>query len=82
MSFNSQSNSFPGGNLTQSSGVGGGVITYTWVLASGRTIPANYPNGVVYAQYSGTGAPHASSGDTWTITTTSGGKTATLSGTF
>ena len=58
------------------------MITYSWVLAAGSVIPANYPNGVVYAQYSGTGAAHPSSGDTWTITTTSGGRTSTLTGTF
>ncbi|HEX7443194.1 MAG TPA: hypothetical protein VF320_04875, partial [Acidimicrobiales bacterium] len=82
VAFNGQANSFPGGNLTQSSSVGGGAITYTWVLADGRSIPANYPNGVVYAQYSGTGSPHPASGDTWTLTSTAGGLTSTLTGTF
>jgi len=82
VTFNSQANSFPGGALTQSSKVGGGAIVYSYVLVAGTSIPANYPNGVVYAQYSGTGSPHPSSGDTWTITSTSGGTTSTLDGTF
>jgi len=82
VTFNSQANSFPGGSLIQSSSAGGGVITYSYVLAVGTSIPANYPGGVVYAQYSGTGSPHPSSGDTWTVTSTAGGITSTLAGTF
>ena len=82
ITINGQANSFPGGSLTQSSGAGGGVITFSYVLATGASIPANYPNGVVYAQYSGTGSPHPSSGDTWTVVSTAGGTTSTLTGTF
>ena len=82
VTVNGQANSFPGGNLTQNSATGGGAIVFSWVLAAGMSIPANYPNGVVYAQYSGTGSPHPSSGDTWTITSTAGGTTSTLTGTF
>jgi hypothetical protein len=82
VSFNSQANSFPGGSLTQSSSVSGGAIVYSYVLVAGGSIPANYPGGVVFAQYSGTGSPHPSSGDTWTVTSTSGGTTSTLNGTF
>jgi len=82
VSFNSQANSFPGGTLTQSSGVVGGAIVYSYVLAAGASIPANYPGGVVYAQFSGTGTPRVSTGDTWTVTSTSGGRTSTLTGTF
>jgi hypothetical protein len=80
ITYNSESNSFPGGALNQSESVSGGVISYMWV--SGQTIPANYSNGTIYAQYGGTGYAHAQSGDTWTVTSTSNGITSTLSGTF
>jgi len=82
VTFNGQANSFPGGTLVQSSGVVGGAIVYSFVLGTGSSIPANYLNGVAYAQYSGTGSPHPSSGDTWTVTSTAGGTTSTLTGTF
>jgi hypothetical protein len=82
VAFNSQANSFPGGDLTQSAGVVGGVIVYSYVLASGASIPANYPGGTVYAQFGGTGTPRVSSGDTWTVTSTSAGLASTLNGTF
>jgi len=81
VNFNSQSNSFPGGALTQTSTVAGGVITYSWVLAAGTTIPAGY-NGVLYAQFGGSGSAHAMSGDTWTVTSTSNGISSNLTGTF
>ncbi len=82
ISFNSQSNGFPGGYLTQSSSTAGGVITYSFVLAAGQVIPAGYANGTVYAQYSGTGAAHDQGGDTWSVTSTSKGTTSTLVGAF
>ena len=82
VTFAAQANSFPGFTVNQSSNVTGGALVFSFVLASGQSIPANYPLGVVYAQYNGTGATHPTSGDTWTVTTTSGGKTSTLSGTF
>jgi hypothetical protein len=82
LSFNSQGNSFPGGALTQSDSTAGGFITYSFVLAAGQTIPAGYSNGTVYAQYSGTGAAHNQVGDTWSVTSTSNGKSSTLTGTF
>ncbi len=82
ISFNSQANSFPGGDLTQSSGTAGGAIVYSFVLAAGSSIPANYPVGTVYAQFGGNGVPRVTSGDTWTVTSTAGGVTSTLTGTF
>jgi hypothetical protein len=81
ITFNSQANSYPGGYLIQSSASGGGYLTYTFTL-SGQAVPAGYPNGTVYAQYGGNGAPHPQSGDTWSVTSTSKGTTSTLTGTF
>ena len=82
VSFSSYSNSYPGGVITESSSTAGGFITYSFVLGAGQVIAAGYPNGEVYAQYSDTGTPHPLGGDTWSVTSTSNGKTSTLTGTF
>jgi hypothetical protein len=82
VSFSSYSNSYPGGVITESSSTAGGFITYTFVLGTGQVIAAGYPNGEVYAQYSDTGTAHNQGGDTWSVTSTSNGKTSTLTGTF
>ena len=82
VTYSSESNSFPGGVVTQSSTTSGGVITYTTVLNSGQVIAAGYSNGEVYAQYSDNGTAHNQGGDTWSVTTTSNGKTSTVTGTF
>jgi prepilin-type N-terminal cleavage/methylation domain-containing protein len=81
VTYNSQFNSFPGGALSQGDTTSGGVIAYTYVLGSGQTIPAHY-SGEVGAQWGGTGSVRVTSGDTWTVTSTSGGVTSTLTGTF
>jgi prepilin-type N-terminal cleavage/methylation domain-containing protein len=82
VTYNSEFNSFPGGALTQGNTTSGGVIAYTYVLGSGQTIPAHYSNGQVGAQWGGSGSVRVMSGDTWTVTSTSGGVTSVLTGTF
>ncbi len=82
VSFSSQASSFPGGYLTQSTTTSARSITYTYVLTAGDVIPAKYSSGVIYAQYGGNGAAHTMSGDTWSVTTTSKGTVATLTGVF
>jgi hypothetical protein len=82
VSFSSYSNSYPGGVITESSSTAGGFITYTFVLGAGQVIAAGYPNGEVYAQYSDTGTAHNQGGDSWSVTSTSNGKTSTITGTF
>jgi prepilin-type N-terminal cleavage/methylation domain-containing protein len=78
-----QYTSFPGGSVSQSSATSGSSIVFTSVLGAGQTVPAGYtPNGAVGAQFGGNGSAHASSGDTWSVTTTSNGTTSTLTGTF
>jgi endoglucanase len=59
----------------------GSTITYTYTLNSGQTLAVG-TNWLVAAQLSGTGSAHATSGDTWSVTTTSGGKNGTVSGHF
>jgi hypothetical protein len=81
VTYNSAFNSFPGNALTQGNTTSGGYITYTYMLGSGQTIPANY-SGEVGAQWGGTGSTRVTSGDLWTVTGTSGGVTSTISGTF
>lgn len=81
VTYNSEYNSFPTGSITQSHSTGGGVITYTYVL-TGPSIPASYSGGDVIAQFGGTGSVRVTTADTWSVTTTSGGVTSTLTGTF
>ncbi len=52
------------------------------LLNAGDTIAAMYSGGIAQSQFSGTGSPRVTSGDTWTVTTTSNGITSTLTGTF
>jgi hypothetical protein len=81
VTYNGESNSFPGGDVTQSSSSAGGTITYTTTLGSGKTIPAG-GSATVYADFSGTGTARSYSGDTWSITSTSDSIVSTISGTF
>jgi hypothetical protein len=81
MRYSSSSNGFPGGDITEGDSTSGSVITYTYALNAGDSIPIG-SNRTTYSQWTGTGTPRTTSGDTWTVVSTSGGATATLSGTF
>jgi general secretion pathway protein G len=81
VTYNSESNSFPGGDITEGETTSGGVITYTFDLTPGRSIPA-HTGGTIYAQFSGDGAVHSFAGDTWSVVSTSGNVKSTLSGSF
>jgi hypothetical protein len=68
------------GGVTMTHADNGSTITYTFTLNSGQSVsPGSY---LAAAQFSGTGTAHSTTGDTWSITTTSGGKTNTSSGHF
>jgi hypothetical protein len=82
VTYGGELNSFPSGSTTQSESTSGGLLTYTWVLNSKSTIPANYQGGAAYADFNGIGYAHAMSGDTWSVTSTSNGITSTLTGIF
>ena len=57
------------------------AVTYQFGLAPGQTLSTG--NGRIFAaQRGGTGSAHPTTGDTWTVTYTSGGVTTTLNGTF
>jgi len=55
------------------------TITYTWTRAA--ALGAG-PDRLFVAQTNGNGTVHPSSGDTWTVSYTTGGQTFTQSGTF
>jgi len=81
VTYNSMFNSFAGGALSQGNTTSGGYITYTFSLNGGQVIPAN-ASGEVGVQWGGTGSIRVTSGDLWTVTSTSGGVNSTISGTF
>jgi endoglucanase len=70
-----------GGIIAQTSSATSTQLTYTFTLGSGQTIPAGTGR-TFAAQVGGTGVAHATGGDSWTVTYTSGGATTTNSGTF
>ena len=67
--------------LTQSNSSTASAITYTFTLGAGQTLSAGN-NRTFAAQMGGTGTAHPTSGDTYTVTYTTGGVTRTQSGTF
>ncbi len=73
-----------GGSYTTFGGVtvthvdNGSTVVYTFTLTGSLPPGAN----TAAAQFSGTGTAHSTSGDTWSITTTSNGVTNTQSGHF
>ncbi len=69
------------GNITTTYVDNGTTIIYTYTLKSGQTI-ASGTNQLAAAQFGGNGTVHATTGDLWSITTTSGGTTNTISGHF
>jgi len=80
VSFSGQYNTV-GGQIQQSSSSTTTAVTYRFTLASGQTLGAG--SGRLFAaQTSGSGTAHPTSGDTFTVTATSGGATTTLSGHF
>jgi hypothetical protein len=70
---------FPG-NLTMSEGTSGGYFIYTYVQ-TGSATPVQNSDDVV-AQWGGSALARVTSGDLWSVTSTSGGITTTLTGTF
>jgi len=69
------------GGVTTTHTDNGTTITYTFTLSAGQTLPAN-TNLMAAAQFGGNGTAHSTTGDLWSITSTSGGATNTLSGHF
>jgi hypothetical protein len=70
-----------GGQVQQSNSSTSSAVTYQFTLAAGQTLSAS-TNRQFVAQASGNGAPHPTSGDTYTVTYTTGGAQYTQNGTF
>lgn len=70
-----------GGSVQQSNSSTSSAVTYTFTLAPGQTLGAS-TNRQFVAQASGNGTAHPTSGDTYTVTYTTGGAQYTQSGTF
>jgi len=70
-----------GGQVAQANSSTTAAITYTFTLAAGQTLSAS--NLRTFAvQASGNGTAHPTSGDTWSVSYTSGGQSFTSNGTF
>jgi hypothetical protein len=81
VSFAGQYTNFAGGAITQSHADNGTTLVYSYTLNAGQTIGVG-SGWKLGAQFSGNGSPHATSGDTFSLTATAGGSTTTLSGHF
>jgi alpha-L-arabinofuranosidase len=80
VSYNGMYTTFGGVTTTHTDN--GSTITYTFTLQAGQTISPNTNSLIAAAQFGGNGTVHATTGDLWSITTTSGGVTNTASGHF
>lgn len=81
VTYNGEFTTYPGNIGTSAHSNGGGKLTYTYVLNSGQSITSGY-NGQVAAQFNGTGSVRVTSGDTWSVTSTTASGTKTSTGTF
>jgi hypothetical protein len=70
-----------GGPIQQANSSTSSAVTYQFTLGSGQTLGAA-TNRQFVAQASGNGTAHPTSGDTYTVTYTTGGVQYTQSGTF
>lgn len=70
-----------GGQIQQSNSSTSAAVTYQFTLAPGQTLSPS-TNRQFVAQASGNGTLHPTSGDTYTVTYTTGGAQYTQSGTF
>jgi endoglucanase len=70
-----------GGQILQSNASTGTTITYQFSLAAGQTLNMGM-NWLFSSQMSGTGMPHPTTGDTYTVAYTTGGVSYTQTGMF
>ena len=69
-----------GGQITTAHSTQTSTVSYNYSLIPGQTLPAGA--WTFAAQFGGTGTTHVTSGDTYTVTYTSGGQTYLLAGHF
>jgi predicted carbohydrate-binding protein with CBM5 and CBM33 domain len=70
-----------GGQIAQANSSTATVVTYTWTLGAGQTLSAATAR-TFAAQLGGTGTAHPVTGDTWTVSYTTGGVARTQTGGF
>jgi endoglucanase len=70
-----------GSTIQQSSSTTATQLTYQFTLAAGQTLGPSTSR-TFAAQIRGTGTPHPTTGDTYSVTYTSGGTTSTVTGAF
>jgi hypothetical protein len=70
-----------GGQITQSNASTTAAVTYTWTLGAGQTLGAASLR-TFAAQMGGNGSAHPTTGDTWTVSYTTGGIARTQTGGF
>ena len=76
-----QYNTIGGSTITQSVSTTSTQVVYTFTLAAGQSLPAGTGR-TFAAQFSPGGNPHPTTGDSWSVTYTSGGSSTTTSGAF
>jgi hypothetical protein len=76
-----QYNTIGGSALTQSVSTTSTQVVYTFTLVAGQSLPAGTGR-TFAAQMSPGGTAHPTTGDSWSVTYTSGGSSTTTSGTF
>jgi hypothetical protein len=79
--YSGQYDSYWGNMLSMGNRQTSSTVIYNYTLNAGQSVPAG-ENWVVAAQFGGNGTPHPTSGDTYTLTATSGGVARVLTGTF
>ncbi len=80
INFSGQYNTV-GGQITQAHTTATSTVTYTFTLNAGQSLSTG-TNWTFAAQSSGTGTAHPTTGDTWTVTYTTGGQNFTQNGHF
>lgn len=70
-----------GGQITQANVSTASTVTYTWTLNAGQQLGAAASR-TFAAQMGGNGTAHPVTGDTWTVSYTTGGTARTQTGTF
>jgi len=76
-----QYNTIGGSTIAQAVSTTSTQVVYTFTLVAGQTLPAGTGR-TFAAQMSPGGGTHPTSGDRWSVTSTSGGSSTTSSGTF
>ena len=81
ITYNSEKFSFPKKDFSDSESTSRGDLIYTYALDAGDTITPN-GTGATTAVFTSNLTTHASSGDTWSVSSVSNGVSATIKGSF